>query len=65
LSIVLQLQHSWDFAQRIYAGVGRYLADNRNWPVRVRRVDMSWRPGDADAARDASMRTDRPKNRLR
>jgi LacI family transcriptional regulator len=52
LSIVLQLQRSWDFAQRIYAGVGRYLADNRNWPVRVRRVDMSWRPGDADAARD-------------
>lgn len=51
LSVVLQLARGWDFSNRIAAGVGRYLAENRDWPVRIRRVEANWRPGDGQFTR--------------
>lgn len=48
LNILLQLDHAYDFSNRITAGVGRYLAENPGWRVHIRTVTPDWTPSPED-----------------
>jgi len=47
-SIALQLDMRLDLSHRVVEGFGRYLAENRNWPVRPRLVEMDTRQAFVD-----------------
>ena len=49
-SLLLQLDLSTGFGQKVAAGVGRYFTEHPDWRPHVRRVPMSWRPPASDAA---------------
>lgn len=48
VSIALQLDMRLDLSHRVVEGFGRYLAENRNWPVRPRLVEMDVRQRPVD-----------------